>query len=376
MVERPEATRLSEIWHARCPVPTPLSLAVQLGWVERMLKEEGGVQLRSSPEDADPAHTEQYYESTRPNSFRHGGSVPALCARAGGLKTRVIGLSWTNEYQAVIALPQAGLTDIKQLRGSRIGIPLHDSPIDHSRAAALRAFSAILATEGLSFRDVELIDLPDHPVPSVTRDGAVIATGSGRRGRNRYTSEVHALARGDVDAVYVKDASGAQATHLLGAMVIGNIGFHPDPGVRINNCTPRPLTVSQFLLDHHPEVVRGLLAQVVLAGEWACTHREETLTMVARETGWSESWVRYAYGEDVHKGLRLSLASEWIDGLNTFKNFLHAAGFLAADFGIDEWIDPAPLQDVLEALGQAVTAPGRTRVQVSSNSTPRPPVYH
>jgi ABC-type nitrate/sulfonate/bicarbonate transport system substrate-binding protein len=341
-----------------------------------MLKEEGGVQLRSSPEDADPAHTEQYYESTRPNSFRHGGSIPAICARAGGLKTRVIGLTWTNEYQAVIALPQAGLTDIKQLRGRRIGIPLHDSPIDHSRAAALRAFSAILATEGLSFRDVELIDLPDHPVPSVTRDGAVIATGSGRRGRNRYTSEVHALARGDVDAVYVKDASGAQAAHLLGAMVIGNIGFHPDPGVRINNCTPRPLTVSQFLLDHHPDIVRGLLAQVVLAGEWACTHREETLTMVARETGWSESWVRYAYGEDVHKGLRLSLASEWIDGLNTFKNFLHAKGFLAGDFGIDEWIDPAPLQDVLEALRHAGTAPGRTRAPVLSDSSPRPPVYH
>src|ERR1700722_12444662 len=140
MVERPQVTRLTEIWHARCPVPTPLSLAVQLGWVERMLKEEGGVQLRSSPEDADPAHTERYYESTQPNSFRHGGSIPAICARAGGLKTRVIGLTWTNEYQAVIALPQAGLTDIKQLRGRRIGIPLHDSPIDHSRAAALRAF--------------------------------------------------------------------------------------------------------------------------------------------------------------------------------------------------------------------------------------------
>jgi ABC-type nitrate/sulfonate/bicarbonate transport system substrate-binding protein len=376
MVERPQATRLTEIWHARCPVPTPLSLAVQLGWVERMLKEEGGVQLRSSPEDADPTHSERYYESTRPNSFRHGGSVPAICARADGLKTRVIGLSWTNEYQAVIALPQAGLTDIKQLRGRRIGIPLHDSPIDHSRASALRAFSAILATEGLSFRDVELIDLPDHPVPSVTRDGAVIATGSGRRGRNRYTSEVHALARGDVDAVYVKDASGAQATHLLGAMVIGNIGFHPDPGVRINNCTPRPLTVSQFLLDHHPEVVRGLLAQVVLAGEWACTHREETFTMVARETGWSESWVRYAYGEDVYKSLRLSLAPDWIEGLDTFKNFLAAQGFLAANFAIDAWIDPQPLQDVLEGLRHARTAPGRIRARVSPGSAALPPIYH
>jgi hypothetical protein len=74
--------------------------------------------------------------------------------------------------------------------------------------------------------------------------------------------------------------------------------------------------------------------------------------------------------------LRLSLASEWIEGLNTFKNFLHAVGFLAGDFGVDEWIDPAPLQDVLEALRHARTAPGRARAEVSSGSSPRPPVYH
>jgi ABC-type nitrate/sulfonate/bicarbonate transport system substrate-binding protein len=375
MTERLAPTRLREIWHARCPVPTPLSVAVQLGWVERALREEGGVALKSSPESGDPTEPVQYYESALPNSFRHGGSVPALYARAAGLKTRVIGLSWTDEYQAVIALPQAGLTNIRQLRGRRIGIPLHDTPIDHSRAAALRAFSTILATEGLSFRDVELIDLPDYQVPSVTRDGTVIATGTGRRGRNRYTSEVHALARGDVDAVYVKDAGGAQATHLLGAMVIGNIGFHPEPWVRINNCTPRPLTISQFLLDTQPDVVRALLAQVVMAGEWAATHQQETLTMVARETGWSESWARYAYGEEVHKNLRLSLAPAWVAALGSFKDFLGGQGFLAGDFNIDDWVDPVPLHDVLEVLRVAKTAP-RRRADGLSSPLPLPPVYH
>jgi ABC-type nitrate/sulfonate/bicarbonate transport system substrate-binding protein len=368
-----EGSRLHEIWHARCPVPTPLSLAVQLGWIERSL-EEAGVRLRSSPEDSDPALTGQYYESAFSNSFRHGGSVPALCARAGGLQTRVIGLSWTDEYQAVIALPQTGLTHIRQLRGRRIGIPLHDTPIDHSRAAALRAFSAILEVEGLSSRDVEFVDLPDHEVPSVTRDGAVISTGSGRRGRNRYTSEVHALARGEVDAVYVKDASGAQAAHLLGATIIGNIGFHPEPYVRINNCTPRPLTVSQFLLDHHPDIVRSLLTQTVVAGAWAVTHPQETLTMVARETGWSESWVRYAYGENLHKSLQLDLTPAGIAALGTFKDFLGTHGFLAADFSVDEWIDPAPLQDVLDIVKRGRSA--QSAPTVFAAPAPGSPIYH
>jgi ABC-type nitrate/sulfonate/bicarbonate transport system substrate-binding protein len=369
MVKKPEAAPLREIWHARCPVPTPLSVAIQLGWVERALREEGGVELKSSPESGDPTQLPRYHESSLPNSFRHGGSVPAIHARAAGLKTRVIGLTWTDEYQAIISLPQTGLTHIRQLRGRRIGIPLHDTPIDHSRAAAFRAFSAMLATEGLSFRDVECVDLPDDQVPAVTCNGAVIATGNGRRGRSQYTSEVRALARGEVDAVYVKDASGAQVTHLLGAMVIGNIGSHPDLSVRINNCTPRPLTVSQFLLDHHPDVVRSLLAQVVAAGEWACTHQSQTTAMVARETGWSESWVRYAYGNDVHRNLQLGLSPAWIVGLNTFKDFLATQGFLSADFAMRDWIDPAPLQDVLASRRRSGAWP-HLRTGVLAVSTP------
>ena len=367
------ATALEEMWHARCPVPTPSSVAVQLGWVERVLC-QAGVSLRSIPEIADPERHEQYYESTLPNSFRHGGSVPAICARSNGLATRVVGLSWTDEYQAVIALPQTGLTRVKELRGRRIGIPLHDTPIDHGRAAALRGFSATLAVEGLTLRDVEVVDLPDHQIPSVTRNGAVISTGSGRRGRNRYTSEVRALARGDVDAVYVKDTSGAQATHLLGAVVIGNIGFHPDPWVRINNCTPRPLTVSQFLLDHHPEIVRALLEQAVLAGEWAAQHAAQTLTLIARETGSSETWVRYAYGERVHEQLRLSLDPAWIAGLGTFTEFLATHGFIDGPLDVSQWIDPAPLRDVLEGQRRSPTRKGRRPTSAAPQT--RPPVYH
>lgn len=362
------AAELRELWHARCPVPTPLSLAIQLGWIEDALHQSGNIQLRSLPETDDPTETVQYHEGLLSHSFRHGGSAPAIWARARGQQTRVIGLSRTDEYQAIIALPHSSLTHIRELRGRRIGIPRHDTAIDHSRAAALRAFSVTLATEGLSFADVELVDLPDHPVPSATCNGTVIATGNGRRGRYRYTSEVHALARAEVDAVYVKDASGAQATHLLGARMIADIGFHPDPYVRINNCTPRPLTVSQSLLDHHPEVVRALLTQVVLAGEWAGTHQKAALTMVARETGWTESWARYAYGEDVHQNLRLGLSPSCIAALDMFKNFMTDQGFLAADFNIDDWVDPAPLRDVLDELRRANAG---TLLYAAASSNPR-----
>src|ERR1700679_2635503 len=97
---------MNELWHARCPVPTPLGGSIQLGLIENALLRSGGIQLRSMPETGDPNEAVQYHENPLPNSFRHGGSIPALWARAKGQQTRVIGLSWTDEYQAIIALPR------------------------------------------------------------------------------------------------------------------------------------------------------------------------------------------------------------------------------------------------------------------------------
>jgi hypothetical protein len=77
---------------------------------------------------------------------------------------------------------------------------------------------------------------------------------------------------------------------------------------------------------------------------------------VARETGCAENWVHQGYGEEVHLNLGLSLTPSWIDGLDAFKNFLSSHGFLAGDFDVAKWIDPAPLRDVMEQLRRTSTA--------------------
>lgn len=339
-----------DIWYSRCPVPSPLGLAVQQGWMEKALLQECNVRLRAQHESNNPADRVTYHESPLPNSFRQGGSVPSLWARANGQQTRVIGLTWTDEFQAIVAMPSLQLQCVADLRGRRIGVPRHDVLIDHSRAAALRAFSAILATEGMTLADVEVVDLSDQEIAAAFKDGAVISTGTGRRGRYSYTNQVRALARGDVDAVYVKDAQGAQATHLLGANVLVNIGRHPDADVRINNCTPRPLTVSQWLIDQRPDVVKQLLAQSVLAGRWAARHEEKVLTLIGRETGWSENWVRYAYGDSVHENLQLDFSERSVRALGVFKDFLAQHSLIPANFPLQDWLAPALLQEVLDEL--------------------------
>ena len=149
-----------------------------------------------------------------------------------------------------------------------------------------------------------------------------------------------------MDAVYVKDVRGAEVAHLLGAQSVFELGFHPDPFIRISNCAPRPLTVNVETIDQRPDLVARLLKQVVKAGEWAKKNPDETSVLVARETGWSESWIKRAFGEKLHLNLGLTLHEESIAGINTFKDFLFEFGFLKQNFDVFEWMDYRPFEAI------------------------------
>jgi len=329
----------AELWYTRCNVPTPLSIAALRGELETEFAPDR-IAIRSLAESADRAQRASHYDHRQADSFRQGGSIPAIWARARGGRTRVVGISWTDEYQAIVALPGSGIRGVKDLRGRRIGLPAHGTGIDHNRASALRAFVVGLQTEGLGLDDVQAVDLRDDALPAP----GLPAGGWQPARRHTYRSEAYALARGEVDAVYLKDVRGAEVAYLLGAQDVLSLGDHPDPFLRISNCTPRPLTVSSDTLDRHPELVARFLARAVQAGRWAADHPEETVALVSRETGWSEAWVRRAYGPALHRQLSIDLAPDKVRGLEVLKDFLLQWGFIDTDFDVGAWVDPRALQ--------------------------------
>jgi ABC-type nitrate/sulfonate/bicarbonate transport system substrate-binding protein len=164
--------------------------------------------------------------------------------------------------------------------------------------------------------------------------------------RNGYRAEVQALLDGEVDAIYVKGALGLETARLIGAHVVTDLGSHPDPEIRINNGTPRTLTVDAALIAARPDLVARFLARVVAAGDWARSHPEETVAYIVRETGSTPDWVREAYGPDAAQKLGTFLDREAIEALSDFKDFLFEHGFLEADFDVESWIDPQPLEEV------------------------------
>ena len=99
---------LDTLWYTRCPVPTGLGIALQKGWLEESFRSQC-TNVQSLRESNDKAVRESHFDHTLQNSVRHGGNIPALWARASGRDTRVLGLSWSDETQLILSLPDSGI---------------------------------------------------------------------------------------------------------------------------------------------------------------------------------------------------------------------------------------------------------------------------
>lgn len=348
--------KLDTLWYTRCPVPTGLGIALQKGWLEEAFHAQG-TSLASLLESNDFSKRESHFSHTVQNSVRHGGNIPAISARARDRDTRVIGLSWADETQLILASPKSGITSVRDLKGRRFGLPnWKNVEIDFSRAQAIRGLENALRLEGLEVSDVELVD---QDIDTHYSDGQAQSVGGTLAWNGRSTTrarannlELIALLRGEVDAIFLKGASGAQIANQFGLTTVIDTGIHPDPLVRSNNGTPRTLAVDGSLIDNHFDAAVTIVEQVLRAEAWAQTNPAEVRRYLARETNSSEYWVSIAYGEDAHNKLKTDLSEQSVTAIQDFTNFLHRWNFIPQSFDVNDWIDARPL-DAAQSLALA-----------------------
>ncbi len=328
-------TAAETLWITRCPVPTASSVAYDRGLLERDLGPLG-VAVSYLQDAPDLALRDAHFHHRLGGLVREGGNVPALWARSNGTDTRLLALTWIDEYQALLTRDSALAGDPSRLAGRRIGIPrYHDAVVDFQAAMALRGAQAALSLAGLTLADVELVDLP--------ASRSTTGWGPGERApRGVRALELEALGDGRADAVYVKGAPGVAAARADGVHEVVELGSHPDPAVRVNNGTPRTITAAGELLERQPEVVAQYLASLLEAADWARANGAEVARVLAAETGGDADGVARAYGDArLHPDLR----DDWLDALEQERAFLAEQGLLASggDFDVRAWADPAPL---------------------------------
>ncbi|EME22417.1 ABC transporter substrate-binding protein [Rhodococcus triatomae] len=335
-------TVVDTLWYTRCPVPTASGLAHSLGWLGESAA-DAGVGL-GVLQDAGPELAPRHFDHQLLGLIREGGNVPALAARAEGSPTRLIGLTWIDEAQAVLVAPDSPVSGPGDLAGLRIAVPAwaQDRARSFPRAMALHGFASALRLGGLTLADVRPVEVEVERNPQVRTDAT--------SGRRITTWGVDALLAGDVDAIYVKGARAQEVAREHGLRIAVDLDATESKRLRVNNGTPRPITVHADLLETRPDLVVGFLAQTLRAADWAADNLDEVRAVLARETFSGAAGVEAAYGDSFHRGLHPTLSEERLDLLDIQKQFLYTHGFLAADFDLGTWVAPEPLQQARALL--------------------------
>jgi ABC-type nitrate/sulfonate/bicarbonate transport system substrate-binding protein len=339
---------LDKIWFTRCPVPTATGLAYKLGWLENEFKPDGIALGTLQEVGGDLAR--HHYDHQLATLIREGGNLFAIPAKAQGAPTRLIGLTWIEEGQSILVRPDSDIRSPADLKGKRLALPVFRAADiaenkrgrSIARGMSLAGYKGALASVGLTLDDVRLVEVGGDVLSG--------AGGSVRESQGRLWDGLEPLINGEVDAVYVKGAAAAEAARKLGAVVGIDLDKLPELRFRVNNGTPRPITVHEDFLENHFDLLVRFLYQTLRAAEWAKTHLTEVHEILQGETRSGSEGVKAAYRDGFHLWLAPDLSRERVELFRQQKDFQLIHGLLDRDFDYDAWLEFRPLEEAHKRL--------------------------
>jgi ABC-type nitrate/sulfonate/bicarbonate transport system substrate-binding protein len=327
-------------------MPSASSVAITEGWLARAF-EADGIAVRSLGSASGEAERLAHYRHDHPALFREGGVVPPLWAVASGARTRLLGIGWEEQFQALIVGPGSDLKKPGDLRGRRIALPKKtEYPIDFDRALAHYGIRNCLTAAGVDKSEVVFVDVateadPHQPHTPSSGDprGSIYDIWSNVRSQR---AELVALVRGDVDAVYAAGGHGLQMVARTGAEILVELTDYRAWGSWKGNHL-RVLTVSEDLLQGKPDLVRRYAGALQRAAQWAASHENESLRIIAAEVGLAEAWMPLGYHPRTARHLQLEVSDAALGALDERAKFFFDRGVLDKTVDLEKWLDPSVL---------------------------------
>lgn len=340
------AETFDHLWFTRCGVPTAAGVAYAKGWLDEELAADG-ITLTALQDGTTEQVGSHHFTHGLVGLVREGGNIPAIWTRAQGTPTRVLGLTWVDEKQAIVARPGSGIGSPADLAGRVAAIaaaPGQGIPV--GRPMALHGLVNALRLGGLGLDDITLLDVV------TAEDGLGIANWNVQPDRIQASwPGLAQVADGSADFTYIKGPRALGEAERLGLETVVDLDLAPIEA-RVNNGTPRPITVRQELLDERPELVVRILTRVLGAAEWARTDRDGVLEVLAAETRSRLEDASRTYTGTFHEHLHPTLDAERVALFGRQIDFLVDHGFAPGPVDLDAWIDPAPLEAARARLAE------------------------
>lgn len=331
-----------EINYTICPVGNASYIAANRGFLEDGLEKLGitPVRLQTLPRDQWAAHFD--YKNDR--LFREGGNTPPLWAKSKGTGVVLIGLNLLKQRQVVIARADSPITTPDQIRGARIAIPAHPNAlIDFHKASAEQAFELLLAARGISKESITFVEVVDETDFSLSGDTKAKKV-------KEVSAEVEALDAGEVDVIFVKLSIVQKLLDTGKYKVVYELSANREQLSPVNNEYPNTLTVSKKLAEEEPEVVVAYVKQLLLAADWAASHRLEAERLLAEQTYGTLWQYQNSYDKDFYKHLTPDLSGESLFALESRARFLYDHGYLDTPVDVYEWANDYFLKTAIKEI--------------------------
>ena len=342
------------IYYTRCPVPTASGIAFQTGMFAEAFEESDYVVPNIT--ELGPDHQDVHYTHSIDMFIREGGVAPPVWARANGVDSVVLGITFMEEFQGVFVRADDPAETVADLAGRRLALPVWPKLVfNFWRFAALKGLSSALKVHDVPVDAVEFVDIVEGWDPSERRN--VGHDDLEEPARCEYRGQLEALLLGEVDAIFGKGPeAGLLQREAKGAVrLLYDVRTAPGVAERINNSTPRVLTTSRYAVEEHFNAVVRYTQTAIRAANWVQDNPIEARGLIARECSIDAAEIE-TYLEPGYRDKFLPrLDDDLVEAVEIVKSFLHEHRFINRDFPLDDWIDPRPLAHAYELEGLALS---------------------